>query len=255
MMTDAVVLAGGKMEMERFQGMDPSVSAKAGIPLLGKPMVWWTVRAIRACPSIRRIIVLGGAGLNLSELRDLDITMVPEASTLSGALRAGLDALPDADRVFCISADVPLLTPEAVGDLLDHSPAADLVIPFCERTDIERDFPGRGWSFTRLSGSDYTACGGFVAKRAALLERWKWVEGVLNTRRFSILGMAMVMGPAFAIKLALHRLRVAEVEDRMSLLLRVRTKGYRTRFTELAMDVDETSDIAFVESALRSRGA
>lgn len=254
-MADAVVLAGGTLELDRFAGMDASVPTKAAIPLLGQPMVYWTVSALRACPAIRRIVVLGGPGLDTSELRALDVTVAPEAGSITSTLRAGLDALPDADRVLCISADVPLLTPEAVGDLLERAPDADVVFPYCERTDIERDFPDRGWIFARTPEGEFTGCGGFLAKRAALLERWKWVEELLGARRRSVLGLAMLVGPAFALKYAFHRLRVAEVEDRMSRLLRVRARGYRTRFTELAMDVDKTSDISFVEDALRQRNA
>lgn len=252
-MADAVVLAGGALELDRFPGMGPSVPAKAEIPLLGKPMVYWTVQALRACPAIRRIVVLGSPTLESAELRALDVTIAPEAGTINGTLRAGLDALPDADRVFCISADVPLLTPEAVGDLLEHAPDVDVVIPYCERSDIERDYPDRGWVFARTPEGEFTGCSGFVAKRSALLERWKWVEELLGARRRSVLGLAMLVGPGFALKYALHKLRVADVEDRMSRLMHVRARGYRTRFTELAMDVDKTSDIPFVEDTLRQR--
>ena len=46
-MIDAVVLAGGELERERFQGLTAAVDAKAEIPILGRPMVEWTVRALR----------------------------------------------------------------------------------------------------------------------------------------------------------------------------------------------------------------
>ncbi|HEY3413830.1 MAG TPA: nucleotidyltransferase family protein [Armatimonadota bacterium] len=254
-MTDAVVLAGGSLELDRFPGVDSSIPCKAAILLLGKPMVWWTVAALRACPAIGRIVVLGGPTLDSPDLRALDLSILPEAGGIAATFKAGLDALPDADRILGISADVPLLTPEAVADLLERAPAADVVFPFCERADIERDFPDRGWIFARTPDGEFTGCSAFVAKRAALLERWKWVEELLGARRRSVLGLAMLVGPAFALKYVLHRLKVADIEDRMSRLLRVRAKGYRTKFTDLAMDVDKTSDIAFVEGILRNRGA
>lgn len=252
-MTDAIVLAGGSLELDRFPGLDPAIPCKAAIPLLGKPMVLWTVAALRACPGIGRVVVLGGPTLDSPDLRALDATILPEASSITATLKAGLDALPDADQILSISADVPLLTPQAVSDLLEHALAADVVFPYCERTDIERDYPDRGWIFARTPDGEFTGCSAFMAKRASLLERWKWVEELLGARRRSVLGLAMLVGPAFAIKYAMHRLKVADVEDRMSRLLRVRAKGYKTRFTDLAMDVDKTSDIAFVESILRKR--
>ena len=47
---------------------------------------------------------------------------------------------------------------------------------------------------------------------------------------------------------------VSDMEARLSTLLHLEGRGYRSRYAEIAMDVDEETDLPFVEAALRVRG-
>src|SRR5437763_1516720 len=109
-MVDAIVLSGGGIEVERFPGLDPKVPQKAQIPLLGQPMVEWVVDALRSCPQIGRIVVVGHESLETLALRKMAAAVLPEADGIASNLRAGLDALPNAARVLGLSSDLPLLT-------------------------------------------------------------------------------------------------------------------------------------------------
>ena len=248
---EAVVLAGGALERDRFPGVGPGIRRKADLPILGRPMLWWTLRALRACPAVGQIVVVGDPELAGAGLAALDACVVPEAGELDGNLRAGLDALGlDAARVLVLSGDLPLLTPAALEDLLRNAPDADVVFPFVERREVERRFPGREFIFARTADGELTGCSAGLLKPAAVREQWPWVERLLAARRYSPLRLALLLGLPLALKLLTRRLTVRDVERRLSTLLRLDGRGYRTPYPELAMDVDKESDLPVVEMEL-----
>jgi molybdopterin-guanine dinucleotide biosynthesis protein A len=252
-LVDAIILAGGAIETERFPGLDPHVTRKALIPLLGKPMVEWVAQGLRTCPRIGRIGIVGHPSVDTPAVRALSAAVVPEAGGIVANLRAGLEALPDARRVLTLSGDLPLLTRAALEDLFREAPAADIVFPYIEQADILRDFPDRVWVFSRTPEGAFTGCSAALFRPAALLANWRWVEEFLNARRRSPLALAMIVGPSFALKYLFHRLRVADVEKKLSSLLHVVGRGYQSRFSELAMDIDKSSDIPLAERILEQR--
>jgi CTP:molybdopterin cytidylyltransferase MocA len=250
---DALVLAGGELETERFTGLDPSVRRKAQIPVLGRPMVEWTVAAVRSCTGVKRIVVVGDESLATRELRDLNASVVPEGAGIADNLRAGLAALPGAAGVIAVSADLPLVTRAGLEDLMTNAPAADVVFPYVERKEIIAAFPDREWIFAQTPEGAFTGGAAGLFRCEPVLANWNWVEQLLEARRKSVLGLAAMIGPVFAVKYLLHRLRVADVERKLSALLHLEGRGYCTCFAELAMDVDKFSDVALVEDVLRAR--
>jgi len=213
-------------------------------------MVWWVVKALRTCPEIARIAVVGPCALESPDLDALGATVVPEREGICENLRAGLEALPGSQRMLGISGDLPLVTRAAICDFLANAPEADVVFPYVEREDIVRDFPEREWIYARTPEGHLTGGAAFLCRPPALLEHWDWVEKLLGARRRSVLGLAMLVGPAAAAKYACGLLHVADVEARMSALLHVTARGYRTRFPVLAMDVDKSADIPLAEGLL-----
>lgn len=255
MKTNAVVLSGGGFEADRFRDSAIQVQWKAEIPLLGRPMVEWAVRGLRSCPDIGDVVVVCPPGLASPELARLEARVAAERGDISANLRVGLDALPPSERVLVVSGDLPLLTRECLDDLLEHAPAADLVFPYVERADIQRAYPEREWLYARTLDGHLTGCSAGLVRPEAILSNWSWVEALLNARRHSPLRLAAMFGLPLALRLLSGRVRVRDVEERLSGLLHVTGRGYRTRYAELAMDVDKGSDVAFVESRLRQRNA
>jgi molybdopterin-guanine dinucleotide biosynthesis protein A len=252
-MIDALVLSGGEIEAERFHGLDPAITRKAHVPILGRAMVEWVVRGLRRCPRIGRITVVGDASLDTPGLRGLDARVTPEAGDIAQNLRAGLAALPGAEQVLALSGDLPLLSPEALKDLFTHAPAADVIFPYVAREDVCREFADRVWVFSQLPEGAFTGSSTVLFRPDALLANWRWVEAFLNARRRSPLGLALMIGPSLALKYGLGRLHIEDVERRLSALLHLKGRGYQSRFAELAMDVDKLSDIALAERVLMQR--
>jgi molybdopterin-guanine dinucleotide biosynthesis protein A len=253
-MVDALVLSGGSLEREKFPGMDRELGCKARVPILGRPMVEWVIEGLRSCARIDRIVVVGNRELDTPALRELGAVVMPERGKIAANLRVGLRALPGSERVLALSGDLPLVRREALEDLLENAPAADLVYPYIERGDILQAFPERDWLFAWTPDGVFTGSSAALFQPETLRANWRWVEEILEARRKKPLELARMVGPACALRYICHRLSVAAVERRLSAQLRLTGRGYRTRFTELTMDVDRSSDLPLVERVLRRRG-
>lgn len=247
---DVLVLAGGTLETERFQGLVPLVPYKAAVPILGRPMFERVVAVARGCPAVRRIRVVTYPALASPELAALEAEVIPERGEIADNFRAGLEALPGAERVLLLSGDLPLLTPASLADLLSRAPGADVVFPYVEREDVLRAFPDREWIFSHTPEGAFTGSAVLLCRPPAVLAHWSWVEDLLAARRKSPLQLASMFGPGFGLKLLLKRLRVRDVEAKLSQLLHVTARGYRSRYPELAMDVDKYGDVVFAEEYL-----
>lgn len=254
-MIDALVLSGGAIERERFPGLSLQISCKAQLPILGRPMVEWVVQGLRSCPRIEQIVVVGDEDVDSPSLKEWGAVVIGETGGIADNLQAGLGALSGSRRVLALSGDLPLVSRPALDDLFDHAPEADLVYPYVERADVMRDFPERDWLFARTPAGDITGSSAALCRPETLLANWQWVREILDARRSQPLGLAGMVGLSFALRYLIGRLRVADVEQKLSSQLSLVGRGYRTRFTELSMDVDKASDVALVERALRARQA
>lgn len=112
----AIVLAAGSAS--RFGG------DKLSAPLNGEPLLHHAIRAARAAPG-ERVIVVTAPGLAIGEWPGApEVTALPLASgALSASLRAGLTAAGAVDGVFVFLGDMPLIPldlaarlAEALGD-------------------------------------------------------------------------------------------------------------------------------------------
>jgi molybdopterin-guanine dinucleotide biosynthesis protein A len=252
---DAIVLAGGGLERERFPELDPGIQRKAQIPILGRPVVEHVVRALRETSATGRIVVVGHPSLASDQMLALDAQLVPEAGDIAANLRAGLDALPGAERVLALSGDLPLVTPAALSDLFSRAPDADVVFPVVERDAVLRAFPGREWMFARSPDGAFTGSSAFLFHPGPVLGQWRWVEDLLGARRKSPFQLALMIGLPMALRYLWGRLRIADVEQKLSELLHVTGRAYRSPFPELAMDVDKLADIVLAEETLRHRSS
>ena len=102
---------------------------RSGLPkvlheICGLPMVLWPVRAAQAA-GVQRIVVVDSPGRPLADVLPdgVEVAVQPQSNGTGGAAVAGLSALegalePDAP-VLILSGDVPLVSAEAIGELID----------------------------------------------------------------------------------------------------------------------------------------
>ena len=254
---DVLILAGAPPDVDDPLAVAEGVQRKVMIDLHGRPMLWWTLQALRGCDCLGRLIVLGGEPEDVAGIEG-PIECLPVRGKLLDNIHAGLQHLvalnPQADLALVVSGDTPLLTPEVVNWFIDACRAgeADLYYPVVERAVMEGRFPGSARTYVSLREGRF--CGGdvvMVRVDAALTQ-----SGLLRDlveRRKTPLQQARLIGTRALLQLLLHRLCIAEAERVAGRALSVRGKVIICPHAELAMDVDKPHHLAIARQALADR--
>jgi 2-C-methyl-D-erythritol 4-phosphate cytidylyltransferase len=127
-MTVALIVAAGSGE--RLGAGRP----KALVELAGRPLLQWSIDALRAVPGIAQIVVALPAGT----APPAGVTAVEGGAVRSDSVRRALAAAGEADTVLVHDGARPLLTPELAAEViaaLDADPGADAAIAAVPVTD------------------------------------------------------------------------------------------------------------------------
>lgn len=145
-MAVALIVAAGRGER---LGMD---RPKALVPLRGRPMLDYSLLALRAVPDVERIVVALPADA-LDAVPD-DVLAVPGGAQRSHSVRAALAAAPGGGQEAVIVHDAarPLATTELFAQALDalaRAPDADAVIAAAPVSDTIKELSDDGRTVSR----------------------------------------------------------------------------------------------------------
>ncbi|EYB67098.1 hypothetical protein DEIPH_ctg051orf0002 [Deinococcus phoenicis] len=230
------------------------VPVKALIPVRGEPMALHVLRALRASGRVARIAYVGPTTAEMDPLIDERVT---DHGTLLSNLEAGVEALAGAglapgERVLVATADIPLVTPGQLGEVLDAAPqAAALVYPVVRRSDCEQAFPGVKRTYARLRDDTFTGGNIFLLDPRLIGQFLPRLREVLAARK-APLKLAALIGPGILLKLLTRRLTVAELEGRVSTILGVPARALVTGHAAIGTDVDKDGDLLLAEAHLRA---
>jgi 2-C-methyl-D-erythritol 4-phosphate cytidylyltransferase len=157
----ALIVAAGSGE--RLGASRP----KAFVTLAGRPMVQWSVDALRAVPAVQRIVVALPEGETAPE----GTTGVPGGSVRSASVRAALAVAGPGDPVIVHDAARPLVTPEAVEATLAALGDADGAIAAAPVADTIKEADADGTVRATLDRSRLWAVQTPQTFRRAALER------------------------------------------------------------------------------------
>jgi len=254
---DALILAGAPPEAPDPLAMAEGVPRKVMIDLLGHPMLWWVLQALRASDRLDHLIVLGGEPEDIIGIGG-PIECLPTRGKLLNNVLVGLEHLvmlhPQAELALIVSGDLPLVTPEMINYFIHacQRVEADLYYPVVERSVMEGRFPGSARTFVPLREGRF--CGGdmVMVRVGTALTRQGVIRDLLE-RRKSPWQQARLIGMGTLIKLLLRRLSIAEAERLTSRALGIRGKAIISPYPELGMDVDKPHQLAIVRQALAAR--
>jgi GTP:adenosylcobinamide-phosphate guanylyltransferase len=249
---DAIIIAGGAIAKEDLRHA-VGVDCRALIDLLGKPMAQWTAEALRGAATIGRVILIGRPELRQTRIASVVDDIIDEGADEVENVFRGIEALPGAALVYMTAGDIPLVTPEAIDDIVLRAPPdADVVYPIVNMDDIERAYPTRKLTFARVPEGRYTGASCFLFRPDAVVANRRWVQAVFAARRNNWRLMRM-WGLLFGIRAWLGRVSIPEAEAHCSEVLHLRARAYTSRFADLCMDVDYPPDVVLIRECLRQR--
>lgn len=249
-----IVLAGGKPD--EVAALQPGVPNKAFITIAGKPLVTRTLEALRAAPSVGRIIVVAPAAAhNLPALALADETR-EDGTRIRDSLSNGLSGLPPDEDVFVSASDLPVLSTVCIESFLRDAIAAraELTYAILERRLHESRFPEVPHTWAKLR--DGTYCGaGFITLRPRVWPLLSQFIEQLGAARKNPLRLASLFGWDVLLRFALRRLSVADAQNRASAILGARVCAVFSEHPEMAVNVDRVSDVALAQKLIAREGS
>ena len=258
-MLDAIVLAGGDplRDTELLAHTGGNAPCKALIELGDKTFLERIADALLSSGRVRRIVV---AGLEADRIPNLgpDVAFLPDAGSMLNNGQAGLDYFYGtgeiSERIVVSSADVPLITPEIVRDLLDTDLQYD--VDFCynivEKETMEQTFPGSGRTFVRIEGKRFAGGDLNLVRPTILGDNRAKVEEIIGERK-TFWKQVRAVGLGTLFLLLVGQLTIAGVERQVGKALGFTAKAIICPHAEVAMDVDKPHHLDVVLAAWTER--
>jgi GTP:adenosylcobinamide-phosphate guanylyltransferase len=243
---DVVVLAGGKPG--EVLALAHNVPVKALIPINGHPMSWYVLKALRSSGVVKKIVYVGPS---LPELEGLYDIHLPARGEMLENLEAGLAALPGSDRIMVATADIPLLSPEAVRDVVSRDSGIGLVYPIISETTCKRAFPGGKRTYAKVRNGKFTGGNLFLLEPGLIGAFMPKLKQVINNRK-NPLAIASMIGLDTLLKFPFGLLTIPELEQKISKILGVPASALITEFAEVGFDVDKPEDLELTLQKLRT---
>lgn len=231
----AAVVLGGRGTGDALASA-AGVTAKALVPVNGKPLGAYVLAALRESRCTSHITYVGScAGLD----PHFDAA-VPAGATFAHSLALGLgSALAHRPaRLLVLSADIPWVTPQALDRFVADAPDAALVYPVIPQEVAETRFPGQKRTYARVREGCFTGGNTVLLTPEAVGALLTFVDRLYGGRK-NIVALAAIFGFDTVVKLALGRVTIAELERRATKLLGVSARAYISPDATLGADVDK----------------
>lgn len=250
-MVDAIILAGDTPKDTDLKLLN-KVNCKSLIPIGGKPMVEYVVESLVAERRIGRVAVVGPVD-ELAFLRERSpkVQLAQHGESILQNVVAGIELLGNPDKVLVVTADIPMLTPQAVADFLNQAGErdADFYYSVVRREDNDRQYPGVKRTYVRLKNGTFTGGNIFMARSKYVSAKMDLVDSMIALRK-EPLKMVRLLGWRFVIKFVLGALTIRELEAYISGLLGITGVAVISPYAEIGTDVDKPSDLELARSIL-----
>ena len=240
----AVVLAGDSEDCKVRPGS--VVTNKALLPINGRRMVDYVLDCYRAVEEISSVSVIGPE----AEFMDMaDVTVIPQRESLIANVKAAAATFSEG-WLLLSSSDIPMITPEAIKDLIARCQGADMYYPLVSKEDCQRAFPDMERTWVKLSEGEFTG-GNIILIKASKVALAVEPAAAFFAARKSPVQLASLIGIPTLAKLFIHRLTLGELEKKMGIILGITGKAVQTPYPEIGTDVDKDSDYRIISARLK----
>jgi GTP:adenosylcobinamide-phosphate guanylyltransferase len=246
---DALIL-GGALNTGSLRKVS-SAQYEAGINIAGKPMIDYVVSAVRSVPSISRITTVCDESV-LSEAIKKQVTLIiPPGNTLLDSLNKGLKAMETEEPVLVLTADIPLISKEALEDFLRRcqSKKAHVYYSFVPKEVNEKKYPGVQRTYVKLREGIFTG-GNLVLLSPEVIRDHADILNKAVSLRKKTLKLCLMLGWKYLFYLVMGRLTIGQIEEQVARILKIQAVGVISAFPEVGIDVDKPSDFDLVNKVL-----
>lgn len=248
MRVDAIVLAGAPND-GRLR--DASPEPYEGLIKIGdRIMVDYVVAALRGCPLINRVVVVGPQELRQHVARP-DVEFTVGGGSMIESIRLAIEYLGPQEKVLLVTGDIPLITEEAITDFLERCQGvpADLYYPVIRREANESKYPGVRRTYMRLTEGVFTGGNMILLQPAIVSQCHDLIARTIQMRKKPWQLAKLLGGRAFS-KLLCRRLSIREIEARVRQVLGYAGVAIISPYPEVGIDVDKPTDLELARRVL-----
>lgn len=249
----AVVLAGGPEDaLARRQ---PGAPNKAFVEIGGVTLVGRVLAALRAAPSIGRIVAVAPPSMRDHPGLAAADELRPDGVRITESLRSGLAGFSPDEDVLVAASDLPILTVPAIEDFVARARAleADVVYGCVERGTHLARYPQIPHTWARMQ--DGTFCGGgLISLKPRVLPKLERFVEQLGAARKRPWRLASLFGWDVLLRYAAGRLTVAGAEARAGAILGAPVRALVSPYAETGVNVDRVTDVALAEELVAAAG-
>ena len=257
---NAVIIASGRIAPQFAEAV--GAESKGLIEILGKPSIEYVVDALRNVPLVDRIAIVGPDLYREQPVAARVDHVIAEGEHITESLTRAIEALGAGKELLMLTADTPLVTPEALNDFLARCPVeAEACYPVTRRRPTVQLFPNRLFVYLPLHEGWITHTCLLLFKPQLLLDNRAFIERFVARRR-SLWSAASTVGIGFLLRfllswpIPLFRYSIADISRRMGRITGARNLvGMIIQYPEIALDIDRASDVPFIEEYIQARRA
>jgi hypothetical protein len=158
-----------------------------------------------------------------------------------------LDNISPTEKVIIATADIPMLTPEAVHDFLENCAQydADFYYPIVAKEENEKAYPGICRTYVKLKEGTYTGGNIFLVNPNVIRNCMEVAKHIVAHRK-NPFRLSRILGLKFVFQFIWGTLTLPDVARRVSELLKLRGAVIVSTYPEVGIDVDKPSDLDLV---------
>lgn len=245
----AIILAAGKISQKLSDAT--GAPCRGLLEISGRPMIDAVLAATEEAERIDDITVVCSAHSALLEYVSDDNTVAACKDTFLDTITTGMKTLGNPQRALLLTADLPLLTADALDDFIDRAlqSTASVIYPIIGRDDCERAMPGGDRTYVKLADGVFTGGNAAVVTGQFIDTQGQRIQKTFLARK-SPIRMAAILGWGFVFRLLLGILTLEQVKQRATSILGAPAEVVHSKYPEIAIDVDKPSDVEDVRRAL-----
>jgi GTP:adenosylcobinamide-phosphate guanylyltransferase len=250
----AIFICGGRLAGKLAQ-VEPT-GVKCLLKFKGASLLEIAARAVSDMkPQITEAVAVGGADVGAEVERiasrlgevGLSLSHAEEGVTVVDNVLIGLDRLGSPSLFLVVSPDLPVLTGAALSDFTARRPSdADITLPVVTREAFLARFPGSPTRFEKFREGYLTLGSAAVFTASAFTKNVPLFTDAFNVRK-SPTRMLGMLGASFILAALTHSLSIPMVEEKASRITDCVVKGTLDCAAELAFDIDNSEELAFIE--------
>lgn len=256
-----------------LQALDPEEQypSKALLPFLGRRVIDWQLEALRGCPRVGDLLLLGLTEEQAGLPYPVRVVPVDPAASVLEKLEAGMSYFqkhyPEHDMLVVSTCDTPGMQTESVCEFferLDAMPRADAVLSGVPESALGEDFPDAGRVVARFRDQPVFPGELFALRPEVILQESGLIDDLSRIRRqFNRSSRRVSLGPLLRylagkpglwiliLRYLAGRLTISRAEETLSSALGIEVRGVIIPDPGFGMDLDRPEDYDLLERYVR----